>query len=68
MTGRRPSTCSSGTARSALRAVECDPDGVPDDGFRAVWRARKQLQADDPLPDHEPEQTSIYDEGEEVTP
>ena len=45
--------------------LECDRDGVLDDGFRAVWRERRALQGDD-LPDHPPEQTSIYDEGEEV--
>ena len=49
--------------------LECDSDGVPDDGFWSVWRARKTLQGDDlpdRPPDHEPEQVSLLDEGEEV--
>jgi hypothetical protein len=49
--------------------LECDRDGVEDHGFWSVWRQRKQLQGDDlpdRPPDHEPEQVSLLDEGEEV--
>jgi hypothetical protein len=49
--------------------VECDRDGVEDRGFWSVWRERRRLQGDDlpdSPPDHEPEQVSLLDEGEEV--
>lgn len=52
----------------ALSRVECDRDGVADDGFWNEWRARKRLQGDDysPPPDHDPEPVSLFDEGEEA--
>ncbi|MCL8251364.1 hypothetical protein AERO_08205 [Aeromicrobium fastidiosum] len=48
--------------------VECDSDGVADEGFWSVWRERKRLEGGDysPPPDHEPEPLTLLDEGEEA--
>ena len=49
--------------------VDCDREGVADQGFWLWWMARKDLQGDyvpDSPPDHDPEPVSLFDEGEEA--